>query len=356
MEKINKVIKIGNFEVSKVSPCFVIGEAGVNHNGDLEMAKKLIDVAVEAKVDAVKFQTFKTEKLSTKRAPKSSYHLRNTPSDEDQSWFELLKSQEITLEMHQELIKYCEQKGIMFLSTPYDRPSADLLESLNISAYKIASTDANNYPLLKYIAAKQIPMILSTAMCTEEEVEKAVNAILSTGNKNLIVLHCTANYPAAIENTNLLAMKTIEAKFDCLVGYSDHCPLRYNPISAVALGAKVIEKHFTLSKHLPGPDHQASLDADELKQLMIDIRSVEQSLGTGVKAPLEVELENRKKLRKSLVINEAVKSGEVLTEANLEIKRPGTGLEPELYEEYLGKKVNRDLNEDHILAKEDLTF
>jgi N,N'-diacetyllegionaminate synthase len=349
----NKQIKISNFVLDQNSKTFIIAEAGVNHNGDTELAKKLIDAAVEAKADAVKFQTFKAHKLNTRKAPKSSYHLRGTPTDDVQSWFDLLRTQEISLEMHKELMEYCKEKNILFLSTPYDTESADLLDSLDIAAFKVASTDANNYPLLQHLGRTGRPIILSTAMSTLKEVEVAIKTIHETGNKNLILLHCTANYPADIENTNILAMKTLEKEFGTLVGYSDHCPKRLNPIAAVSLGAKVIEKHFTISKDLEGPDHQASLEPDELIQMVNDIRDTESLLGTGVKASLPCESENIKKLRKSVVIGSHVKKGDVLTAENLDIKRPGTGMAPVEYFALLGKTVNKDLPEDYLLTTSD---
>ena len=350
----NRTFKIGDREVGQECPVFIIAEAGVNHNGDVKLGKQLVDAAVEAKADAVKFQTFKAHKLNTRTAPKSSYHLRTTPKDEDQSWFELLRSQEISPDMHRELISYCSEKGIIFLSTPYDPESADLLESLDIKAYKVASTDTNNYPLLSHLGKKKRPIILSTAMCSLDEVCMGIKTIYNTGNRDLMLLHCTANYPCALENTNMLAMKTLESEFDITVGYSDHSRERINPILAVGLGAKIIEKHFTVSRDLPGPDHQASLLADELTQMVKDIRGAESAMGTGVKAPLPCEEENILKLRKSVVVARDIHAGEILNEGNLDIKRPGTGEPPEAYERFLGKKAKRDLPADHILTFNDI--
>ncbi|PCI27375.1 MAG: N-acetylneuraminate synthase [SAR324 cluster bacterium] len=345
----NKKFPIGNLSVGADAPVLIIAEAGVNHNGDINLAKKLIDAAVEAGVDCVKFQTFKAERLNTKGAPKSSYHLRTTPSDAEQSWLELLKTQEISLNMHKELIRYCRQRGILFLSTPYDYESVDLLVSLGIPAFKVASTDTNNYPFLSYLAKTDRPIILSTAMSELEEVRKAVETVAATGNPNLALLHCTANYPCAIENTNLRAMLTLEREFGLTVGYSDHCPERINPVAAVALGAKIIEKHFTISRDLPGPDHQASLTPQELTLMVKDIRGVEAALGDGIKKPLDCELENRSKLRKSLVANCTIPIGTVITEKMLATKRPGTGTAPEDWNVYLGKAAKENLIEDQQL-------
>ncbi len=353
MMNIKKEIQIGNRILSPTTPCFIIAEAGVNHNGNLDLAKKLIDVAAESGADCVKFQTFKAHKLNTKKAPKSSYHLKSTPKDDEQSWFDLLRSQEISHQMHLDLIKHCQERKILFLSTPYDSESADLLHELGIAAFKIASTDANNIPLLRHIARKNRPIILSTAMCTMSEVRESVEAIYNEGNSQLILLHCTANYPADIANTNLRAMKSLEREFDCIVGYSDHCLSYHNPIAAVALGAKVIEKHFTLSRHLPGPDHQASLTPERLKDMIEDVRLVERSLGTGEKKPLGCEEENLKKLRKSVVSAVSLKNGTTLTLDHLEIKRPGTGMEPKRIYDLVGKKITCDLPEDHIFSDAD---
>ncbi len=351
----NNQFKIGSIPVGKNAPVFVIAEAGVNHNGDTSLARELIDAAVAARADAVKFQTFQAHKLNTRTAPKSSYHLRTTPSDAEQSWFELLRSQEISPGMHRELINYCRERQILFLSTPYDPDSADLLDDLDIPAYKVASTDANNFPFLEHLAKKKRPIILSTAMCTLEEVQTAVATIHRTGNRNLILLHCTANYPCEAKNSNLLAMTTLAAEFSVPVGYSDHCLSRINPIAAVALGARLVEKHFTVSKDLPGPDHQASLLPEELAQMIRDIRDTELALGTGSKAPLPCENENLMKLRKSVVVSRDISAGTVLTRDNLEIKRPGTGSAPEMYARFLGKKTSRNLPGDHLITLDDVT-
>lgn len=350
--KFNDRFSIGNIAVGRNAPVFIIAEAGVNHNGDPALARALVDAAAAAGVDAVKFQTFQADKLNTRTAPKSSYHLRTTPQDEEQSWFELLRSQELSPTTHRELIAYCHQRGILFLSTPYDPDSANFLDSLNIPAFKVASTDANNFPFLEFLAVKKRPVIVSTAMCTLEEVRTAVETIHRTGNRDLILLHCTANYPCAGQNSNLLAMQTLAKEFGVPVGYSDHCLSPINPIAAVALGASLIEKHFTLSKDLPGPDHQASLLPDELARMVQDIRSTEKALGDGVKAPLSCELENRIKLRKSIVACNKIKKGAIIGADQIACKRPGSGLDPGAVESVVGKVALDDIAADTLITYE----
>ena len=238
--------KIQNRYVGDDYPLFFIAEAGVNHNGSIELGKKLIDIAVDAGADAVKFQTFKTENIITPDAPKSSYHIETTGDDREQTWFELLKTQEISKNMHVDLIEYCAEKGIIFLSTPYDQESVDLLQELDVPAFKIASTDTSNIPLLRHIAHKARPMILSSAMATMEEVENAVAAVRDEGLEDIAVLQCTGNYPTNLSDSNLRVMQTYREKLHCIVGYSDHTPDLINPVAATAMGAKVYEKHFTI--------------------------------------------------------------------------------------------------------------
>ncbi len=343
-------ITIGSHIVGDQHPVFIIAEAGVNHNGDLELAKKLIEAAKAAGASAIKFQTFKAEKLNTRTAPKSTYHIETTGSE--QSSFDLLKSQELDRRAHEALIQHCDKVGIMFLSTPYDEDSANLLDDFDIPVYKIASTDANNIPFLRFLAQKGRPIILSTAMSYLDEVRESVQAIRQSGGRDLILLHCTANYPAKLEDSNLRAMLTMKKEFQLPVGYSDHNPGRVNPIAAVSLGAVVYEKHFTLDKTLPGPDHRASLDPDELKQLVTDIRNTEAALGTGDKVPVEAEMENRVKLRKSLVADVDITAGTTITREMLAIKRPGSGLEPKLFEEIIGRVAKVSIEKDTLIEFE----
>ena len=349
IESTEMEITIQNRKIGDGHPVFVIAEAGVNHNGDLELGKKLIEVAKDAGADAVKFQSFKAEKLNTRTAPKSTYHIETTGSDKQQSWYELLKTQEISYKMHQQLIAHCKEKDIIFLSTPYDESSADTLDELGVPAFKLASTDTNNFPLIRHIARKQKPFILSTAMCDMEEVEEAVKIIRDEDLKDLVVLQCTGNYPARLEKSHLRVILSYREILQCLVGYSDHTSEMINPIAAVALGACVYEKHFTLDKSLPGPDHRMSLSPDELRETVQVIRLTEKALGGSEKYVLPSEQENRVKLRKSLVTATSISQGVQLTEKMITVKRPGTGIPPSRLEHYLGKTINVDVEEDSVL-------
>jgi sialic acid synthase SpsE len=331
---------------------FFIAEAGVNHNGSIGMGKQLIDIAVDSGADAVKFQTFKTENIITKKAPKSTYHIETTGGDKDQSWFDLLKTQEMSKNMHVELIEYSNNQGIIFLSTPYDEESADLLEDLNVPAYKIASTDTSNVPLLSYIAKKGRPMILSSAMATMEEVELAVSTVRSEGLNEIAMLQCTGNYPAKLSDTNLRVMQTYKEKLNCIVGYSDHTPDLINPVAATAMGAKVYEKHFTIDSSLPGPDHRMALEGDELKQTIKAIRDTELALGNSTKQVLESEKENRVKLRKSIVSKFNIKKDDIITIDMISFKRPGHGIQPGDLDNVVGKKALFDIPNGTVLLFE----
>jgi len=342
--------KIQNKMIGDVHPVFFIAEAGVNHNGSLELGKKLIDVAVNAGADAVKFQTFKTENIITPKAPKSQYHIETTGVDKEQTWFELLKTQEMPRDMHVELIKYCKFKEIIFLSTPYDEESADLLEELNVPAFKIASTDTSNIPLLRFIAKKGRPMIISTAMASMEEVQYAVETIREIGLENFAILQCTGSYPAKLEDSNLRVMKTYREKFNCLVGYSDHSMEMINPVAATAMGAKIYEKHFTLDKSLPGPDHRMSLNPNELKQTVFSIRDAEKALGSADKEVLKGELENRNKLRKSIVAKTYILKNSIIRKEMIAIKRPGDGIPPKQFESILGKSAKVDIPDGTVIS------
>jgi len=344
--------KIHNKMVGDGYPLFFIAEAGVNHNGSVELGKQLIDVAIEAGADAVKFQTFKTDNIITPKAPKSSYHIETTGRDEEQTWYELLKTQEMSRDMHIELMEHCDQNGIIFLSTPYDKDSADLLESLNLPAFKIASTDTNNIPLLSYIAAKGRPMILSTAMATMAEVKEAVSAVRDKGLEEFAVLQCTGNYPSGLADSNLRVMQTYAEKLNCIIGYSDHTPDLVNPVAATAMGAKVYEKHFTIDKSLSGPDHRMSLEPEELKQTVKAIRDTEEALGSSEKEVLEVEKENRAKLRKSIIADTDIKKEQVIGKEMIAIKRPGNGISPTDIENILGKKATIDIPSGTVLSFE----
>lgn len=345
-------VKIDSRLVGEGQPVFIIAEAGVNHNGDIELARKLVDAAKEAGADAVKFQTFTAEAIALKDAPKSTYHIETTGSE--QSWYDLLRSQELTKEAHKILYDYCKKREIMFLSTPYDKASADLLEELGVPAFKIASTDTNNVPFLRHVARKGLPIILSTAMSTLEEVRESVDAIREEGNNSFILLHCTANYPAPLKDINLRAMTTLRDEFQVPVGYSDHTVGYFAPIAAVAAGASVFEKHFTLDKSLPGPDHRSSLDPSELATMIKDIRTTEVIMGTSEKKPSESEYENREKLRKSIVSRVDIPKGTVIIEEMLDVKRPGTGLSPKYWEKVIGRRAKVDIPQDKILAWDEI--
>jgi len=333
---------------------FFIAEAGVNHNGSVELGKQLIDVAVDAGADAVKFQTFRAEELNTETAPKSTYHIETTGSDDNQTWFDLLKTQEISEEMHVQLIEYCNNINIIFLSTPYGEQSANLLEKLDIPAYKIASTDTNNTPLLRHIARKGRPMILSSAMTSMEEVEEAVAAVREEGLEDVAVLQCTGNYPAKLSDSNLRVIQTYKEKLHCIVGYSDHTLDLINPVAATAMGAKIYEKHFTIDKTLPGPDHRMSLEPEELKQTVNAIRDTEIALGSTEKKVLNDEKENRIKLRKSIVTLKRINENTIIERNMVAIKRPGNGIPPSEINNVIGKKAGRDINKDCVIRYSDL--
>ena len=331
---------------------FIIAEAGVNHNGDLTLAKRLIDAAAEAGVDAVKFQTFKAEKLVSKVAHKADYQVATTGSQESQ--LEMIKKLELDKAAHLELIAYCQEKKIMFLSSPFDYESCDLLAELDLHFLKIPSGEITNLPFLQYIAKMGKPMILSTGMTNIAEVAEALEAIYATGNEDLILLHCVTEYPSPVADTNLRAMQTLRDTFKVPVGYSDHTLGIEIPIAAVALGAKVIEKHFTLDKTMEGPDHRASLEPAELKALVASIRNVELALGDGVKRPAACELKNAAVARKSIVAAEDLQAGRILRREMLTVKRPGNGIEPKFLEKIIGFKLNRSIKHDEVITWDDL--
>ena len=343
----NRELIVGNQKVGEGHPVFIIAEAGVNHDGNLELAKRLVDVAAEAGADAVKFQSFVAERLNTRKAPKAQYHIETTGSDAERTWFDRLKQEEFTPAMHPIIAEYCRQKRIMFLSTPYDEQSADLLESLDMAAYKIASTDLTNIPFLKHVAAKGKPVILSTAMGTYEEVQEAVEAIYSTGNKQLIILQCIGNYPPKVENANISVMAELQRRFQVPVGYSDNGPSDIVPVAAVALGACVIEKHFTISRRLPGPDNRASLEPEELKKMVRDIHSIERARGSIYNKPAACELGNIPRLRKSVVAFCDIPKWTTITRGMIMAKRPAQGgVHPRHLLEFVGKRALRTIKED----------
>lgn len=345
-------IAINGRHIGKDNPCFIIAEAGVNHNGQIESAIKLIDAAVEAGADAVKFQTFKTDKLVTKTAEKAKYQKELTGDSESQ--YDMLKKLELKESDYELLSNYSKEKGILFLSTPFEQESVDLLDRINVPLFKIPSGEITNFPLLRYISKKGKPIILSTGMSKLIEIKDAVDYIKGQGLDEIILLHCISSYPAKIEDLNLLAIKTIKDAFGLPTGFSDHSPGIYAPIAAVSLGACVIEKHFTLDKDLPGPDHKASLDTEELIEMVHSIRVIEAALGTGEKIPTRTEEDIKKIARKSIVASRNLEIGTVLSKELVSIKRPGTGIPPTKIDEIIGKTVKRRLDKDDIIKMEDL--
>tara|TARA_R110001592_G_scaffold363221_3_gene681788 strand:- start:182367 stop:183392 length:1026 start_codon:yes stop_codon:yes gene_type:complete len=334
----------------------IIAEAGVNHNGDILKAKQLIDVAVEAGVDMVKFQTFKAEDLVSKAAKKAEYQNVNI-GDNDDSQFNMLKKLELSDEQHKELIAYCEKKGIRFFSTAFDVKGLDYLNSLNFDSYKIPSGEITNYPYLKRIGSFGKPVILSTGMADMEEIKAAIEVICSSGlNKdNVTVLHCNTEYPTPMEDVNLKAMLSIKDELNVAFGYSDHTLGIEVPIAAVALGATVIEKHFTLDRNLPGPDHKASLEPSELKAMVSGIRNIEKAIsGDGVKKASPSEAKNKAVARKSIHLAKDVQKGHVLVSEDLIALRPGSGISPMMWNDIIGKTVANNFSAFHCLSQNDI--
>lgn len=334
-----------------MSKTLIIAEAGVNHNGSIELAKKLVEKAKEAGVDYIKFQTFKASKLVTKAAKQAEYQQKNIGKEGD-SQYQMLKKLELSPEEYEILIDYCRQMGIKFFSTAFDFDSIDYLHSLNLGLWKIPSGEVTNYPFLKRIAAFNEPTILSTGMCDMEDVRAAVNALYKNGlsKENLILLHCNTEYPTPFEDVNLKAMDALRKEIGVEVGYSDHTKGIEVPIAAVALGATVIEKHFTLDRNMEGPDHKASLEPDELKAMVSAIRNIEKAVGgDGTKHVSESEKKNIAIARKSIVAACDIKVGEEFTEQNLTVKRPGNGISPMRWEKVVGTKAKRDFSEDDLI-------
>lgn len=329
---------------------FIIAEAGVNHNGSIELAKKLIDVAVAAKVDAVKFQTFKTELCISKDTKKADYQIENTKNSEE-TQFEMVKKLELNEDAHEELIAYCAEKKIIFLSTPFDHDSIKLLHKLHLDIFKIPSGEINNLPYIRAIGKLGKKIVLSTGMANLGEIEAALNILITAGTpkESITVLHANTEYPTPMQDVNLRAMVTIGQAFDIDYGYSDHTLGIEVPTAAVALGASVIEKHFTLDRTMDGPDHKASLEPEELCAMVKAIRNIEQALGSSVKKPSPSESKNIDIARKSIVSNTTIKKGETFTVSNLAIKRPGNGISPMRWDELLGTEATKDYQEDELI-------
>jgi len=340
-------IKIGKRSIGPEDPCFIIAEAGVNHNGDLTLAKKLIDVAVEAGANAVKFQTFKTENVVTPTAEKAEYQKATTGATESQ--YEMIKRLELSETDFWDLSEYAKDAGIIFLSTPFDEESVDLLDQIGVPAFKIPSGEITNYPLLKKIAQKSKPIFLSTGMATLGEVEGALNHLKMHGAEEIVLLHCTTSYPAPIASVNLRAMETLRCAFRVPVGYSDHTEGITIPIAAAAMGARAIEKHFTLDRTLPGPDQRASLEPRELAAMVKAVRDVELARGSGVKGPTEEEEVIKRVARKSVVAKRDIRAGDILTEGDLAIKRPGTGIEPKYFDAVVRRRAKVSIQRDQVI-------
>jgi N,N'-diacetyllegionaminate synthase len=328
---------------------FIIAEAGVNHNGSLKIAKKMVDVAVSAGADAIKFQTFHARLLASKFAPKAAYQRKTMGKDENQ--LEMIKRLELGLSAHKELIRYCRAKKIAFLSTPFDLESIGLLQRLGLRMIKVSSGEVTNLPYLRKIGSLRKKIIISTGMANLKEIRKALDILISSGTKknDITVLHCNTAYPTPMEDVDLKAMIAIRDKFKVKVGYSDHTLGIEVPIAAVALGASIIEKHFTLDKNMNGPDHKSSLERNELKAMVSAVRNIEQALGRGIKRPSKSERKNMHIARKSIIAKQNIRRGEVLTEDNITIKRPGTGISPMNWDEVIGRIAKRSFSQDELI-------
>jgi N-acetylneuraminate synthase/N,N'-diacetyllegionaminate synthase len=338
---------VGARRIGRDAPVFVVAEAGVNHNGDLALALALVDAAAEAGADAVKFQTFRTDALVSRAAPKAGYQVETTGAGESQR--DMLAKLELSLDQFARVQERCARRGVIFFSTPFDEGSADALERLGAPLFKVPSGEITNLPYLRHVARKGRPMIVSTGMSTLDEVVAAVAAIRESGHPPIALLQCVSAYPAPPADMNLRAMDTLRARFGVPIGLSDHSLGLEVALAAVARGAEIIEKHLTVDKTLPGPDHRASLDPGEMAALVRGIRTVEAALGDGDKRPTTSELDTRRVARKSLVATRALRAGERLTAEAVTIKRPGTGIAPGELERALGRRVRRDLAADEVI-------
>lgn len=351
-EKI-KEIKIGNKLIGYNRPCFIIGEAGVNHNGDMKLARKLVDAAADAGVDAVKFQMFKAEQVVTESAEMAEYQKKNLGTNESQA--DMLRKLEMSEEQHVEIKKYAESKGLIFLSTSHSGNfGIDSLERVGVLGHKLGSGDLNNKPFLEHVAKTQKPIFLSTGMATMPEVKKAIEWIRKAGNDKIIALHCTSNYPCPYDEVNMNAMKTMMDELDCLIGYSDHTLGTEIPILARSMGACLIEKHYTLDKKMKGPDHIASAEPDELKYMVKAIRNTEKAFGWSQKKPSKSEKKIMLMARKSLVAARDIKKGRKIKADDLVVKRPGTGVLPEYFDDVIGKIAQKKIVTDELIRLKDL--
>ncbi|CAM9913432.1 unnamed protein product, partial [Chrysoparadoxa australica] len=329
------------------TPTYIIAEAGVHHNGDINIALDLVAKAKEIGADCIKFQTFKANEVVTEKAPKANYQLKVTDKDETQ--FEMLKKLELDFQSYQLIVNKCNELGIDFLSTPYNKKDVDFLMDLDVAGFKIASGQLIELEFIEYVAKKGLPIILSTGMGTLSEVANAVECIRNAGNDEIVVLQCVTNYPAEISDVNLHAMVSMGHALDVVIGYSDHVPKNYASYASVALGAKIIEKHFTLDTSMDGPDHSSSLNVEEFAELIKGVRAVESALGKPFKKPSRVELENSEGMRRSIVFNKDIKEGEILRSEHFTFKRPATGLNPKMIDYFLGKKMKVNASKDTFL-------
>lgn len=332
----------------KSKSVYIIAEAGVNHNGNIDTAKRMVLSAKRAGVDAIKFQTFNTNMLVTRSAPKAEYQQQNSDKTKE-SQYAMLRKLELSRNDYQILKDLCAENGLDFMSTPFDLDSILLLESIGVDKYKLPSGEITNYPYLVHIAETHKPIILSTGMSTLEEISGAITVLKEHGASEITLLHCTTEYPAPIEDVNLRAMETMRQKFGLKAGYSDHTQGIEIPVAAVAMGACVIEKHFTLDRNMEGPDHKASLEPDELAAMVKAIRNVEKALGNGIKIPSPSEIKNIPIARKSIVAKKKILKGELLTEENITTKRPGNGISPMRWNDILGTRAIRDFGEDELI-------
>lgn len=330
-----------------MSKTIIIAEAGVNHNGDIKLAKRLVDEAKLAGADIIKFQTFISDKVVSKNAEKAEYQKNNLKKEENQ--LEMVRKLELSFEEFEKIYAYCKEKDIKFMSTAFDFDSIEFLDKIGMDIWKVPSGEITNLPYLIKIANLHKPVILSTGMSSMEEIRKCIQILKENGSGEITVLHCTTEYPAPFQDVNLKAMITIKDEFGVKVGYSDHTLGIEVPIAAVALGATVIEKHFTLDRNMEGPDHKSSLEPPELENMVDCIRNVELALGDGIKQPAESEKKNLAIVRKSIVANKNIKAGEVFTKENITVKRPGNGISPMQWFDVLGKVASRDFEEDELI-------
>lgn len=354
MKEINFVWNHKTFTITENQPPLVIAEAGVNHNGDINLAKELINLAKDIGADIVKFQTFHPREMATPAGESAEYIKRESP--QAQSWYKLLEELTLPDAAFEELLKYCQEKGIIFLSTPYDESSADLLDKIGVPMFKIASTDTTNLPFIEYVAKKGKPMIVSTGLSTFEEAREAVEAARRVGNNQVVIMQCTSNYPASIEAANIKVISTYREKLGVLVGYSDHTNGELCAILAAGQGAVLFEHHFTKDKNLPGPDQRASADPEEMRRYIKAIHDAYVALGDGVKRIMPEEESTKPKMQKSLTATREIKAGEIISKDDILIRRPATGIVPKRLKEVIGKKAAKDIKADTPITETDIVF